>query len=679
MSRPVTIPRDRHQYLVDFFQKLDRMMTGQQLRVIVRNMGNDTQATTDGKRVWLDWDVLTKPLTTQTRLGLNYQQLARCYFSNPYFDREVHGTKLSQAANILDSARVETLFSEKYPSVVPYFISMVQETMIRDGAVANRSDIWALVYGRKYLPQGSRMAIMPTTEDPNVVLQMTDIIDQFVCLLGTRDDTTQMVELTQSFSTLMSQLRFNLANPGGAKMLRTLTMSLDSKREVARRVRVTVNEDRRYIKKKVRIVDRTSDDKKHTYKSGIGGRDGAVRDAEEFDLVEVDIDELAAGKPVVVSEVQDVIDGNTLSEDVDASKVAPRGDDNLKTEFGAGSSFPCYSEGPGTGGAGGGSLQAVEVLEDNDIDPKYAKLVWVDDIHQNSWARSSEPLNRYKDVLTTSDVRDMCLALEAEVLFDTDQLKKAGWDGFGAVTSGIRGVRDAFDKELVLASRTLKNRFAAGARGNICMKMAMKAERKPDVNIFKSKDRFLDAADLDMELVFLTDASGSMQGHINQALKAQWIIGSSFEKRGAKVTIIPFNNCARDPLKGRDDKFSDRVYPACNADGGTQPHGALVASQEIFDKAGDRMKMLFILTDGAWNAGHDAHKLIDSMNYQGVLTTLVFLGGDGSDYSRLKKDSWHHCKEGFRVNSIDELLPQMRNTFFKTFNRAILRTLRRYY
>lgn len=676
MNAPVTIPHDRQQYLVDFFQKLDRMMTGQQLRVIVRNMDKDTQATTDGKRVWLDWSVLTNPLTTQTRLGLNYQQLARCYFGNPYFDREVHGTKLTHAANILDGCRVETLFSEKYPSVVPYYISMVQEVLIANKGVSNRPDIWALVYGRKYLPQGARFAIMPKSEDPNIVVQMTDVIDKFVCLIGSRDDTNTMVELTQTFNDLMGKLKDSLHNPGGAKMLRTLTMSLDAKKSLARRVKLVVHEDRKFIKKKVRIVDRTTSDKKHIYKPGSGGAVGNKRDLEDIDIVEVELTEVASKKPTTVYEVTDVIDGN-IGGDVDASKCAPRGDANLKTDFNTNVGSVSYSENPGEGGSSGGSLQAVEIKESDDLDPKYAKLVWAAE-DKDIWARSSEPLNRYRDVLTTSDVKDMCLALEAEVLFDTEQLKKAGWDGFGAVTSSIRGVRDSFDKELILASRTLKNRYAASSRGNVCMKLAMKSERRPDVNIFKNKDRFLDTASLDLELVFLTDASGSMQGHINQALKAQWIIGSSFEKRGAKVTIIPFNNCARDPLKGRDDKFSDRVYPACSATGGTQPHGALVAAQEIFDKAGERMKMLFILTDGAWNAGHDAHKLIDSMNYHGVLTTLVFLGGDGSDYSRLKQERWHHCSEGFRINSIGELLPQMRNTFFKAFNRAILRTLRRY-
>ena len=334
--------------------------------------------------------------------------------------------------------------------------------------------------------------------------------------------------------------------------------------------------------------------------------------------------------------------------------------------------------GGGPGGAGGGPLTAVELLEEDDSDQEFVNYVWMDDPVDADWAKGNYRLNKFREVLTNDTVKDIVRSLEAEVLFDTDQLNRAGWEGCGAVTTELRGIRNRFDRELQLAARALKNRHGVGKRGSVSMKASMKAERLPTTDIFRCNKAYLASHKLEVEVVMLIDSSGSMTGAIQQAMKAQWIIGSAFEKRGAKVTIIPFNNMARDPLKGRDDKFSDKLYPYATAAGGTQPQSALSKSMEIFDKCGSRFKMLFILTDGAWNRADWSHKLIDQMNHRGVLTTLVFMGGSERDMATVKATKYHHCKEGFRINGVTQLLPEMRKTFFKAFNKAIIRTLRRY-
>ena len=81
--RAVYIPDERQQYLVDFFQKLDRIMTGLPLKVIIKNLSSgkhtDTKTETDGKRLWMDWSVLRQRMRSETRLGLNYHEVAHCY------------------------------------------------------------------------------------------------------------------------------------------------------------------------------------------------------------------------------------------------------------------------------------------------------------------------------------------------------------------------------------------------------------------------------------------------------------------------------------------------------------------------------------------------------------------------------------------------------------------------
>lgn len=678
MSRAVIIPRERQQYLVDFFQKLDRMMTGLPVKVIVKKLPasklHRNNAITDGKRVWLDWSLLATALTTSARLGINYQQVAHCFYGDPFYDREIEDNT-SKAAHILLDCRDETLFGMMYPSVVPYLISAVQEQLILGRDLSDTADIWPLLYGRKFLPQPARFVCLPKDEDPHTIAEMIKLIDEFVALPPERDNVDRMLEITKKFAELMSSCNNPLVDPGGGKLIRG-SRRIDStlSDSVVKRITVTLDKDRKKLNSKLRAVNLTTPDSAHAAGKASGGGGQAYRDIEDDTKYDVTIVELEGVSSV--GDATHTVHGGATPDVVEVnSHTSAREDRNEATNFVDSSGS---SGSPGAGGSGGAPLVAAKLIEEGG-EPNYTKYVWVDDKLEASWAKGADRLNSFKDILTTSDVRDLIQALEAEVLFDTDQLKKAGWEGCGAVNAELRAIRNRFEKDLKLASRTLQNKFAAGRRGKVSMKHAMKADRLPDVNIFSSSTAHLDQNDLDVELVMLCDASGSMSSSIAQAMKAQWVIGSAYEKRGAKVTIIPFNNLARDPLKGRDDTFSDRIFPFCKATGGTQPHGALTAAQEIFNKAGSRFKMLFLLTDGAWNSADLSHKIIDNMNYHGVFTTLVFLGGNERDYANIMQNRFHHCTEGFRVNSIGELLPQMRNTFFRTFNKAIIRTLRRYY
>jgi len=676
--KAVVIPDERQQYLIDFLQKLDRMMTGLPLRLIVKNIGDQHGwAETDGKRLWMDWNVLRRPMRTETRLGLNYHEIGHCYYGDPHYDRDVADMKL--ASNILLDCRDETLFATTYPAVIPYFVSMVQELLINNRGLEDCSNIWPLLYGRKYLPSPVRFVSAPRSH-PQWVKDTSAVIDKFVMLAPERANVPEMLELTKTFHEQLQSYPGHspLVNPGGGRLIRgSRKVVNDISDEIRRKITITIDADRGELKKRLRLRK----DAKGTAASGIGSgaASGSKRDVEKLlEEVDVEIIERVSNRSGDITTETKTQYLGTEAETVEVGDdITPRGDSELETEHADNAS----SGGAigGVGGAGGGSLQAVELIEEDDDDVEFTEYVWVGTDLDNSWKHGKDRLNRFKDVLTTDSVKDIVRSLEAEVLFDTDQLAKAGWDGFGAVTAHLRGIRDTFDKDLQLSARTLRKRHALGKRGSVSMKAAMKAERLPDNSIFSSSTNYLTRHKLELEVVMLIDASGSMDKVIQQAMKVQWVIGSAFEKRGAKVTLIPFNNKARDPLKGRDDKFSDRIFPYCPASGGTQPTAALSTAQEIFEKSGNRMKLLFILTDGAWNNAHWSHKIIDNMNHRGVMSVLIFMGGDAHDMSSMKKTHYHHCKEGFRVSGMKKLLPEMRKTFLKEFNKAIVRTLRRYY
>jgi len=687
MAQPVSdgkvvIPDDRQQYLIDFFQKLDRMMTGLPIRVIVKNLQEQhAHAETDGKRLWLDWKVLRSPMTTAARLGLNYHEVAHCYYGDPRYDRDV--TEMKQASNILLDCRDETLFATTYPSTIPYFVSLVQETLLKGRDLQDCGDVWPLLYGRKYLPHPARLVSAPRS-NPMWLQAASVLIDQFIALPPKRKNVNEMLEITKQFHDLLQESGApSFWYPGGGRLIRGVRKVEDDTSDyVIKKIKITIDKDRLHLSKRLKVVKRAS--RCTGSLSGLGaGRAAGSKRTEFDDDVEIEVVEVSSNRRDVdeLRTITKHLNYNSASSEVVevGEDVAPREDLELATEhtesrgtFGESGSF-------GPGGSGGASLEAVELIEDGDEDPNLVKYVWVDDPDDLGWKKGSFRLDKFKDILTTNTVKDIVRALEAEVLFDTDQLKKAGWEGCGAVTSELRNIRDRFDRELQLSARTLRRRHGIGKRGSISMKAAMKADRLPTADIFRVDTSYLSRHKLEIEVVMLMDASGSMTSSVQQAMKAQWVIGSAFERRGAKVTIIPFNNKARDPLKGRDDKFSDRIFPYCEANGGTQPQAALNMAQDIFDKCGSRFKMLFIVTDGAWNMAEWCHKLIDKMNHRSVMTTLVFMGGNERDASNMRATKYHHCKEGFRISGVGDLLPEMRKTFFKAFNKSIVRTLKRYY
>jgi len=677
--RAVYIPDERQQYYVDFLQKLDRIMTGLPLKVIVKNLnagsGSDTRAETDGKRLWMDWSVLRDKMRTETRLGLNYHQVAHVYFGDPRYDRDVQEMKL--AANILLDCRDETLFAMTYPSVTPYFVSMVQEMLIKGRNLEDCQNIWPLLYGRKYLPHPIRFVSAPK-KSPEWVKIASVLIDQFVALDPERKNVKEMVSITGQFHEALKSAGIIFSNPGGGRLIRgSKKVAGDVDDSVKRRIKIIIEKDRGELKKRVRVVQTAPENADLGNGTNSGRTGGTNRNTDLDEDIDYEIVEIDVVNHTVYEETRNDSyseGGGTVEV---TSRVTPRGDNQQATDHAE--SYQDGSGAYGPGGSGGANLKAVKLIEEGDEDPTLTKYVWVEDKLDAGWNKGSHRLDRFREVLTNETVKDIVRTLEAEVLFDTDQLTKAGWEGCGAVTANIRAVRNRFEHELAISAKTLRSRFGAGKRGSVSMRLAMKAERMPTSNVFKTKIPYMKQNDLQVEMVMLIDASGSMDRVIRQAMKAQWIIGSAFERKGAKVTIIPFNNKARDPLKGRNDSFSDKIFPFCEANGGTQPTAALNTAQEIFDGAGSRFKMLFILTDGAWNNTDWAIKLIDKMNHKGVLTTLVLMGGDGHDFASMKHTDGHHCKEWFRVSGINELLPEMRKTFFKAFNKAIIRTLKRYH
>ena len=122
-----------------------------------------------------------------------------------------------------------------------------------------------------------------------------------------------------------------------------------------------------------------------------------------------------------------------------------------------------------------------------------------------------------------------------------------------------------------------------------------------------------------IEAVILLDRSQSMQGNnAKEAYKSMWAIKRSLDKAGANATVITFDSSTR-ILYSAEDKADAGVIRDAGASGGTNPTNAILTAQNIFATTDKPIRLLFMITDGAWDSDK-AEESVRKMREAGVIT-----------------------------------------------------------
>jgi len=122
-----------------------------------------------------------------------------------------------------------------------------------------------------------------------------------------------------------------------------------------------------------------------------------------------------------------------------------------------------------------------------------------------------------------------------------------------------------------------------------------------------------------IEAVILLDRSQSMQGNnAKEAYKSMWAIKRSLDKAGANTTVITFDSYTR-ILYSAEDKADAGVIRDAGASGGTNPTNAILTAQNIFANTDKPIRLLFMITDGAWDSDK-AEESVRKMREAGVIT-----------------------------------------------------------
>ena len=130
--------------------------------------------------------------------------------------------------------------------------------------------------------------------------------------------------------------------------------------------------------------------------------------------------------------------------------------------------------------------------------------------------------------------------------------------------------------------------------------------------------------DYDIEACILMDRSGSMWSQMGAVCRSAWAIKRAIEKINGRVSVMTFGDVSR-TLYTADEKAKATEVRMVESAGGTDPSGALKETERIMSLSTAKTRLVFVLTDGAFNSGEN-DVIIKKLKDGGVYTSIVFLG-----------------------------------------------------
>jgi len=129
----------------------------------------------------------------------------------------------------------------------------------------------------------------------------------------------------------------------------------------------------------------------------------------------------------------------------------------------------------------------------------------------------------------------------------------------------------------------------------------------------------------DIEAVIMLDRSGSMAWDIANASGAVWAMKRGLERIDSNVTVMSFNHISR-MLYDATEKAEPNTYKISRTSGGTNPSVGLRTTQRLMRASQKPTKLLFIVTDGAWDKARECNNIVSQLQEEGVTVCIVYLG-----------------------------------------------------
>lgn len=507
---------------------------------------------------WRDID------TTEGRarlLGLNYHELAHILFtprdSHPAY-RAVHREGLHRVYNLAEDQRIETLFCALYSPAVPLFTQATTDLILADADPDAAGGVWALLAGRRYLPQGLRQAARDAYQGD--APEWERLITEYL-LIDWDADTARGLELLRQMARHLQATQAKAPSGCGHRGGRSGRPNSQAGAEAREAAAADIDQD-----------DETDDQ---------AGGSGAGP-AEEMPDDEAGQDDT----------------GGDQDSDQESNRAGDQGGgqqgsqaEGQTSDSGAGGegdeAEPSMGQGGGASAAAGTDDDLAEAVQEQ------ARVA-----HAQAEAQAEQDLDEFDDQVQ----------LEIESPTDDFGARFPKYTDREPVTDLARSL--AGDVEQVLAeirvatdpgwvTHTDRGRINAGRFGR-------REAWEPLDDIFDEWREGVEDA-LDIEIVLLVDTSGSMgwdprDGSSTPAqsvAECTWALKRALAAHNIALGVLAYDNGASLVYTPGED--ADEFWmPAPGARGGTMPGQALWEAGSHLATSTRKHRMLVALTDGLW-------------------------------------------------------------------------------
>jgi hypothetical protein len=554
--------------LARVYQGADRILTGDPLVVNVVKEG-PAPAWSDGASITINAALINDiDLDTIAQInGLNYHELAH----HLYTPRK--GTPLVQwvieknyfmAFNALEDQRIDSLLCARYPSIIPFLEATVLRFLAEtpQEAVGN----YIVVRGRRYLPVEIRQGFRDIFYKPELIPAIIEIVDEYR-LLTFPKDYKRAEELIERFQL---EVLDNVDMPlsGGISQCGHRAPIAKGRPEPG--------------KLQERDAKRAQ---------GMGTKEAPFKPKSK--------EQIKAEKEVMDKVDVMSVGGNTNTNNTDPNEdhTAPEtvAEALERRENSVANSTPTVGKGhsDSLGGIPDSLMDDLETALDNvinrsdvqaDIQRKQRIIIYGDDKHEDTGKRGK---------------------------FDKAMVPSTSMIAYRKFAHELQKLRDdaePFWQRETQSGRLNTQRVIRGCELDVAF------------------DRWTEQDDsTDIEAIICIDRSGSMSSNQNdrKASIACWTIKRAFEHIGCPVTVYAFDD-KNEIAYTKDEKADKTQFKFIYGDGGTNPYESLLLAEKTFLASKASNKMLFIITDGAFNTDKN-DDIIKRIAKRGVLTSMVLI------------------------------------------------------
>jgi hypothetical protein len=628
------------QYLEAFtvlFGRVNSILAGRQIKCELSN--NNALAFTDGNTIFFRFDNLETAFKAyvnrqrnsmvgntlaQNKLmdrlgqlrGLNYHELAHCLFTPKrtssllkMLSEEVKTTTNSSVSahlpkifNLLEDARIESLFVAKYPASQYFFTDAVMKYIANNPSTFS----FLLMDGRKYLPLELRKAFR------EALIASQSISEKDLDLLSDLNDTYRSLSLTPSACKKGNEdkIAFEICKKYLAILERNNILE-----ECAKHGDDNVGGHSQHTNTK------TDSEVEELHE---------IRQEQEEEFDSEDSEDSEDSKDSGDS------DGSDDSDDSDDSEGSGDSDDDSED-----------SDDSDDSDSSGGSDDSDDDSDDSD------------DGSDNSGSLSKENSSAGKSKLSEkdkvfaevfqsnkvtvqqemADVLSQISSLVETTKYDKLFSKCGKPSHFAQTPIAYRALATNLARTIGKLKADSDNQWETGSSFGKFNIVRSIESRDLHFDVF---DEYLDEGDErpDAEVVILLDQSSSMASRsyivgspnllspmmntMGEASASMWAIKYACNQHDIPCSVIGYDDSYQ-ALYSTNTKVGLSQIPIFDCRGGTYPEQVLTIAKTILQKSEAKHRLLFSITDGDWFVDRLGLKAIEDMNKSGALTFLVQL------------------------------------------------------